>query len=121
MSIRRLIPLALLAVALLAGCGGAITEKRAKLATPQQAPAQVATATPQPEQTQDTPPQPVSAGQLEADGIEGGPLLAIFASVSAGLLFLAICGGVVYLYASGVGAAIIRRNSHLFTTGGNNQ
>lgn len=117
----KLIPLIVLAVALLAGCGGAITEKRAKLATTQPTPEALATATPQPDQNQDTPPQPVSAGQLEADGLERGGMLDTFAAVSVGLLFLAICGGAVYLYASGVGAAIIRRNSHLFTTGGNNQ
>ena len=111
----------LLCVALLTSCGGAIADRRAKLATAQPT-TNTATATPQPEQIQNTPPHPASV----ATGIEGGPLLDTFATVAAGLSFVAMCGGVVFLFASGIGRMFIKRmdtqrTAELFTHGGNDQ
>ena len=117
MTYKTLTALALMLLALMTGCGGAIAERRAKLATVQPTPSAIATEIPQAEQIQNTPPQPASV----ATGIEGEPWLGTFTAVSAGLMFVAVCGGVVYLYVWSVGRWLMRRNSHLFTHGGNNQ
>ena len=62
-------------------------------------------------------PQPIdTAGAVDETDL--GPLAGWLALAALLLLFVGICGGAMYLYAAGIGAAIIRRNSHLFTHGG---
>ena len=106
--------LCIVVLLLLAGC-----RNRARLATEAtEPPAALATveliATPEPIET--TPPQPIAqdAGGAVADL---GPFVNWFALASVLLLFLGIAGGAVYVFASGVGGVIVRRNSHLFTRG----
>ena len=62
-------------------------------------------------------PQPIDASGT-VDETDLGPLAGWLALAALLLLFVGICGGAMYLYAAGIGAAIIRRNSHLFTHGG---
>ena len=123
---KHLIGALLLCVAL-AGCNGAISDRRAKLATAQPT-TNTATATPSPENIQTTPPQPAEVGQPAsvATGIEGGPWLDTFVTVGVWLLFVAMCGGVVFLFASTTGRMFTKRmdtqrTAELFTHGGNDQ
>ena len=62
-------------------------------------------------------PQPIDASGT-VDETDLGPLAGWLALAALLLLFVGICGGAMYLYAAGIGAAIIRRNAHLFTHGG---
>ena len=108
----KLLLVAGLAVLLLAGCSGAISAKRATLATAQPtAQAVELTATAEPLAVETTQPQPIT----QDAGGDLGPFVEWYALISVLLLFVAMTGGAVYLFASRIGAAFIRRNSHLFT------
>lgn len=111
-TVKRWAVVLLLTVAmLLAGC-----RNRARLATEVDttdpgAPI-VATIEPIPP----TPPAQIdTTGDVSSAGADLGPFVEWYALISVLLLFVAIAGGAVYVFASCIGAAFIRRNSQLFT------
>ena len=101
--------LILLSVLLLAtSCRG---RARIEAAQIDATPAALATVTPEPEQI--APPQPAYVATADIEGAtNAGPWLDTFAAVAAGLSFVAVCGGAVYLFASITGRAFIRRTPH---------
>ena len=109
----------IVAILLLAGCSSAIQDRRTKVATAQPTLAQVATVEPTFADSATTPPQPIAQTDAPGDVADLGPFIGWFALTSMLLMFVAMAGSAMYVFASRIGAAFIRRNAHLFTIGGN--
>lgn len=110
--IQKLVLVAGLTALLLAGCSGAISAKRATLATAQpHAQAVEPTATAEPLAVETTPPQPTA----QDTGADLGPFVNWFALASVLLLFVAMTGGAFFVYCYFISRWAFKRNAHLFT------